>query len=84
LAYVLLELFMLLNTDAGATVKDNNDTGLKATVTITNASGKTVTVAAVGTTAGTYKVTYTAKDKAGNKAASVTRTVVVAPVSITS
>ncbi|MBL1352711.1 MAG: DUF5011 domain-containing protein, partial [Zetaproteobacteria bacterium] len=69
-------------TDAGSTVTDNVDQGLIATVT-----GK-VNTALVGT----YILTYTAKDKAGNAATAVTRTVkvtdqtapiVTAPASIT-
>lgn len=57
-------------TDAGATATDNVD----GTVTVT-------TTGSVNTaTAGTYTLTYNAKDAAGNQATSVTRTVIVKPL----
>ncbi len=56
-------------TDAGATVTDNVDTGLTATV-----GGDTVDAT---TALGTYTITYDAQDAAGNDATQVSREVVV-------
>ncbi len=53
-------------TDAGATVSDNIDTGLVATV-----AGDTVNTSA----SGSYTLTYNVSDAAGNAARQVTRTV---------
>lgn len=59
-----------------ATVTDNKDTNLTATQEIKDAAGKSVT--AIDTkVAGTYTVTYTAKDAAGNEAEAKTVTVTV-------
>lgn len=55
--------------ESGSTVVDNVDTGLTATV-----SGSVDTA-----TVGTYVLTYTATDQAGNRA-TITRTVLVEPV----
>jgi len=62
-------------TEAGATVTDNKDTALTATI-----AGVVNTA-----TAGTYTVTYNVTDTAGNDAVEVTRTVnvTVAPVADT-
>ncbi len=57
-------------TDPGATVSDNVDTGLTATVT-----GSVDT-----TTIGSYILTYNVSDTAGNAAIAVTRTVTVVAV----
>ncbi|HFU73934.1 MAG TPA: DUF5011 domain-containing protein, partial [Helicobacteraceae bacterium] len=59
-------------TEQGATVTDNVDTGLTVTI-----SGAVDTA-----TAGTYTVTYTATDTAGNKATK-TRTVIVSSAAVT-
>jgi hypothetical protein len=60
-------------TDAGATATDNIDSSVAVTV-----SGSVDT-----STAGTYTLTYTAKDTANNAAAAVTRTItVVEPANI--
>ncbi|MHC1720661.1 MAG: immunoglobulin-like domain-containing protein [Clostridiaceae bacterium] len=63
-------------TDAGATVTDNKDTNLTASVKITNSSG--TVVSKIDTTReGTYKITYNASDSAGNTATAVIRKVIV-------
>jgi hypothetical protein len=62
-------------TDAGATVTDNKDTGLTATVTYTKDGAS---VSSIDTSvAGTYTIHYNVSDAAGNAAVEVTRTVVV-------
>jgi hypothetical protein len=67
----------VIYTDEGATVTDNLDTGLKATVTYTKdgASVELINTAV----AGTYVVHYNASDAAGNAAIEVIRTVIVQP-----
>ncbi|RED33791.1 S-layer homology domain-containing protein [Paenibacillus sp. VMFN-D1] len=65
--------------DAGVTIADNKDTGLKAKVTYSK-DGKVVDKIDTEV-AGTYTIHYNVSDAAGNKAKEVTRTVVVeAPV----
>lgn len=64
--------------DPGATVRDDFDTGLVATVTYT--LGGQVKSGVDVYTAGTYTLTYNATDHAGNAAAPVTRTVIVKDV----
>ncbi|ODA40172.1 cell wall-binding repeat-containing protein [Desulfosporosinus sp. BG] len=66
--------------DAGATVTDNKDTGLTVTVSYTKDGSS---VGSINTfVAGTYLVHYNVSDAAGNAAAEVTRTVIVAPAVI--
>lgn len=63
-------------TDAGVEVSDNMDKDIKATWEIKDAAGKVVT--AIDTKVpGKYTITYSAVDKAGNKAETVTREVTV-------
>jgi len=57
-------------------VTDNKDTNLTASVKITNSSG-TVVSKIDTSNAGTYKITYSALDSAGNAATAVTRKVIV-------
>lgn len=61
-------------SDAGATVSDNVDSSLSVTV-----GGDAVNTAV----AGTYTITYSAVDAAGNTAQTVTRTVIVSAVDTT-
>ncbi|MGE5627664.1 MAG: N-acetylmuramoyl-L-alanine amidase [Solirubrobacterales bacterium] len=68
----------LIYADAGASAADDVDTTVSVYSSITNSSG--VKIAKVDTTkAGTYTITYTAADAAGNKAVPVVRTVTVKP-----
>jgi len=60
-------------TELGATVTDNVDKGLKATIDATKVDT---------TKAGTYTVTYNVKDAGGNTATEVTRTVTVNAVQV--
>jgi len=63
-------------TDVGAFVNDNVDSNLTATMVITDSAGTVVTK--IDTTkTGSYKITYSAVDSAGNKAATVVRTISV-------
>nr|WP_145162954.1 S-layer homology domain-containing protein [Paenibacillus terrae] len=61
--------------DAGVTITDNKDTGLKAKVTYSK-DGKVVDKIDTEV-AGTYTIHYNVSDAAGNRAKEVTRTVVV-------
>ncbi len=69
----------LIYVDAGAAVTDNVDTTISAVSEITDSTGTKLTK--IDTTkAGTYKITFNAVDKAGNKAVPVVRTITVKPV----
>ncbi|KOO37400.1 hypothetical protein AMD01_22470 [Priestia koreensis] len=62
--------------DAGVTVKDNKDKQVDVKTEIKDAAGKVITNIDTKVT-GTYTITYTAKDSAGNEAKPVVREVTV-------
>lgn len=63
-------------SDPGVTVTDNVNTGLTATSTITDTSGRYYPRLDLNT-AGTYLITYNAVDSSGNKAIPVVRTIII-------